>query len=70
MVTTNTVEPLTAQEFRSLLRKSKPCFAWVNVYLQDGEYVQVNKTHLLELVHPDSTSQFNVQEREDGIYIN
>jgi len=57
-------------EFIRELRKPGPVWGWVNLFENDGEYVQANKTHLLEIALPMTQSRFKVVRRENGLYIN
>ena len=39
------------KELISIVKKSKSCFAWVNIYQEDGEYLQINKSTLINVVN-------------------
>ncbi len=65
------------KELLTMIKKSKVCFIWCNVYQEDGEYLQVNKSVLIRLVN-DTTNSENLEGlkntftlREDGdLYVN
>jgi hypothetical protein len=58
-------------EFIKALKKVGPVFVWVNLYGADGEYVQANKTHLLELAeNSPEDSRFEAVLRAGGLHIN
>lgn len=65
------------KELLTMIKKSKVCFIWCNVYQEDGEYLQVNKSVLIRLVN-DTTNSDNLEGlkntftlREDGdLYVN
>jgi len=55
------------------IQKAKNVFAWVNIHDQDGEYIQVTKTHILFVCRNLGwkVSQDKFQLREDGdLYVN
>lgn len=51
---------------------SLPVFGWVNIYQNDGEYLQINKSSFIDLVKRSNENIiFAVTVRDcDGIYIN
>ena len=65
------------KELLTMIKKSKSCFVWCNVYQEDGEYLQVNKSVLIRVVN-DTTNSDNLEGlkntfklREDGdLYVN
>lgn len=59
---------MTPEEFRKELSKPGPVWAWVNLFEHDGEYVQVNKSHLTELFV--TGSNYRAVRRDNGLYIN
>ena len=65
------------KELLTMIKKSKSCFVWCNVYQEDGEYLQVNKSVLIRLVN-DTTNSDSLQSlkntftlRQEGdLYVN
>ena len=60
-----------------MIRKAKYCFAWVLIYREDGEYIQVTKGSLKNIVENASGDTLNLMLngtftlREDGdLYVN
>ena len=68
---------MSSKELISKIKKAKFCFVWCNVYQEDGEYLQVNKNILIQLVN-NTTDESNLKGlkdtfnlREDGdLYVN
>jgi hypothetical protein len=65
------------KELLTMIKKSKSCFVWCNVYQEDGEYLQANKSVLNRLVK--NTTDLELLKglkntftlREDGdLYVN
>jgi len=60
-----------------MIKKSKSCFAWVNIYQEDGEYLQINKSTLINVVSNTTNEDLlkgltdTFALREDGdLYVN
>jgi len=60
-----------------MIRKAKYCFAWVLIYREDGEYIQVTKGSLKNIIENASGDTLNLMLnetftlREDGdLYVN
>jgi len=71
------------KELLNKIKKAKYCFAWVNIYIEDGEYLQVTKDTLRVIVHQadntliklmlkgDFSNNATFHLRDDGdLYIN
>ena len=65
------------KELISIVKKSKSCFAWVNIYQEDGEYLQINKSTLINVVNNTTDEDMlkglkaTFKLRDDGdLYIN
>jgi len=64
------------KELLNKIKKAKYCFAWVNIYIEDGAYLQVTKETLRYIVkkaHEDAYTSLNETFvlRDDGdLYIN
>ena len=71
------------KELLNKIKKARYCFAWVNIYVEDGEYLQVTKGTLISIVRKadekllklmlkgnySENATFNL--REDGdLYVN
>ena len=74
---------MSSKELISMIKKSKSCFAWVNIYQEDGEYLQINKSTLIFIVKKadeahiklmlkgDYSENATFNLREDGdLYVN
>ena len=65
------------KELLNKIKKAKYCFAWVNIYEEDGEYLQVTKNTLINVVNNTTDEEnlkglkttFTLREDED-LYIN
>jgi hypothetical protein len=64
------------KELLNKIKKARYCFAWVNIYVDDGAYLQVTKDTLKYIVkEADEDAYTSLKEtfvlREDGdLYIN
>jgi hypothetical protein len=58
------------KQFIKELRKKQICYVWVTLFAGDGEYVQANKAHLIEIAtksHPEN--KFMAKIRDGALYI-
>ena len=39
------------KELLNKIKKARACFGWVNIYQEDGEYLQLNKSVLINVVN-------------------
>ena len=65
------------KELLTMIKKSKYCFVWCNIYQEDGEYLQMNKSVLIQLVNQTTDLELlkglknTFTLREDGdLYVN
>ena len=65
------------KELLTMIKKSKSCFVWCNIYQEDGEYLQMNKSVLIQLVNQTTDLELlkglknTFTLREDGdLYVN
>jgi hypothetical protein len=71
------------KELLNKIKKAKYCFAWVNIYVEDGEYLQITKGTLKAIVNKASkdflklmlngnySENATFKLREDGdLYVN
>ena len=53
------------KELLNKIKKAKYCFAWVNIYIEDGAYLQVTKDTLRAIVHKADNTLIKVMLKGD-----